>query len=231
MKLRDINCNSYSFGSKNCPIKPFKINTNNGVLFAKEISKKDLLDSGAFSFECALESLPFMQIQRDILSKDTFLIGNLYANFHKQTLAKKDGNSTILIAKDSNHKIKALFTIESFDEFARKENGFSDVRTGYIGECMIAPEFRRQGIGKILLDKILQTSKGYFSDIFLESSNESVGFYNKAGFEVLNTSISAIRKINNYILTNRSDRDYITLMSKSLDPKNPWWQRIVKNLD
>lgn len=217
----------YGFGSKNYPIVPFTINTKFGPLFVQEILKKDINKSAKFSYECGIQAFPtWYDIEHKNRNERNFIF-KTFKKSHKRILSKKDGNSTILVAKDSNNDIKALVTMQYFDEFAKNKNGFRDLKTGYIEECMIDAKYKGQGVGKILLNKIIESVKDKFTDVFLEADNSVVAFYKKLGFLTLDTTKPFLKRVNDLILKYRPDAEFITPMSKSFDPSNTWWKRMT----
>lgn len=218
----------FNFKSKNCPVKPFSIQTKNGLLTVEEMKMQDLNKTASFLFD----SMKNLITKRIYLKKPSGINQFMYRKYLKNLLIhcfeKEDGNSTILIAKDSKNKIKAITDLQSFDEIdVLAKNGFKDAQTGYIQDCYTATEYRNQGIGKIMLDKILATADGQFSDIFVCSENSSVNFYKKLGFSIIDTSSPIKQKVVNYILNIRCDKDFITPMLKTLTPENNWDLRMM----
>lgn len=216
-----------NFNSKNYPIKSFVVQTKKGPIFVEELSEIDKYKAAAFSLGYELETFPpAIKNLKSIRDKKEKI--RYFESIHRRILNKEDGNSTILIGKDSKKRIVALVSMHNFDEFARLEEEFMDTRTGYIEECILNAKYRGEGLGTVMLNEILKTADNHFTDIFLEANNRAVTFYTRAGFKPFNISNSIIRKVSDYILNNRGDRDLITLMSKSLDYLNPWWERIIR---
>lgn len=218
-----------SFGSKNCPIDPFTVQTTKGPLFVQEMPKRDLEKTASFSFDVALNSFKSWEQWKNCSKGEKVYFTKSIERLLKHNLAKKDGNSTLLIAKDTKGDVKALFDLQSFDSIDfLHSNGFKDSKTAYIENCLVSAEYRSQGIGQKLIGKLLKTADNHFTDIFLCAENPAVNFYKRSGFSTLDTSNPAIKKISDFILSARIDRDDITLMSKSLNQADPWWARMVK---
>lgn len=221
--------NQLTFKSKNCPIEPFTIQTKFGPLRVEELSKKDIKKASNFAFYSNVEAFSDWQngynnandTQRDYLVK-------WYEKKHADILKRNGGNSTILVAKDSENNFKAFFSLLKFDEFS--DSKVVDAKTGHLDECMIDAKYRGQGIGRIILDKILTTANGNFTDVIGEADNNALDFYKRAGFYELDTSNPAVKKISDFILSGRHDRDLITLISKPIDASNPWWKRVAKQI-
>lgn len=214
------------FGSRNNPIAPFVIQTLKGPLFVSEIKQKDIPQTVNFELDCLTKSVKaWMPYQKDDDYYKEFFLGFL-SKILNHCKRRKDGNSTILIAKDTDNQVKSLFVMQSLDTSILKN--IRDPKTGYIDSCFVSEEYRSQGIGKILVDKLIETCKGTFSDIYLAADNAAVNFYKKTGFAPLDTTNPEIMKVSDYILNSRSDKELITIMSKSLDASNPWYTRLAK---
>lgn len=231
-----------AFGSKNFPIEPFTIQTTNGPLIIEELTKKEITDAAKFSVGCNMNSIPSYQkfykdeyvntLKNFKLTFEDFknLIIKTTQNKYQSILDGRSKNNTILVAKDTQNKINALFTLRPFNEFENNDEYFIDKKTAYIEECLVTDKYRGQGIGTIMLNNLLKTAEGHYSDVFLESENTSVSLYERAGFKKLDTENPIIKTISDYILKNRNDKEEITLMSKCLDNTKPWWARIIKRL-
>lgn len=221
--------NQLTFKSKNCPIEPFVIQTKLGPLKVEELSKKELKKASDFNFHINLEVFPDWQQSYNIANAEQRNYWmQLNEKKHAYILNKGGDNSTILVAKDAENNFKAFFSLVKFDEF--KDSKVIDVTTGHLDECLIDAKYRGQGIGKIILDKLLTTADGHFTDVVAESFNKALGFYKRAGFKELDPSNPAIKKISDFILSGRQDRDLITLISKPIDASNPWWKRVAKQI-
>lgn len=227
-----LNTKNLSFSSKNRPIPQFVVKTDYGPLFIKELPKADINKAGVFSFQCATEAFPWLSWCKDLPYEDKVDQVKNLIDSHRDTLAKPDGNSTILIGKDPKGKIQALFSLESFDDLTRVRYDFEDAKIGYIHECMVASKYRSQGLGKVLLDKLLEAGKGVFSDIFLEAnkSERVVKFYKEAGFKPLDASNQKMRETIDFILSTKFNASHMIVMSKALDPVNSCWKKLVKNI-
>jgi len=236
MSLNLVHCNQIrntkqvSFGSKNHPIEPFVIKTKKGPLFVEELSENDIPKAAKFEMDFYEKEFPIWGVSTKNKSKaeiKRFL--SYLAIRQKSVLSNKEGNGTVLVAKNFWGQVKALFQVEHF--CALQSFMGKDEKTAHVETCFIDGKYRSQGIGKILFEKLLETTKGRFTDIYLEAENKAVSFYKRAGFEPLDTSNPALKKISDCVLTHRPDRDEITLMSKTLDPANPWWKRVAKQLE
>lgn len=219
----------FSFKSKNCPIKPFVIETSKGSLFVEEMKEEDFDNVISFLFEAMKNIIK----KRPFLKKPYGKQKNEYKQNFKYRLVhclkKEDGdNSTILIAKNSHGKVEALADLQSFDEIdILTKNGFKDSQTGYIQDCYVSSKFRNQGVGNLMVDKLLKTAEGFFSNIFLCSEIPAINFYKRAGFSEFDTSNPTIKKIVDYILSIRGDKDFVKPMLKTLTAENNWHLRMI----
>lgn len=212
-------CNrkTVNFGSKNSPIKPFAINTSKGVLSVEELKGFDEINAVNFKTDFYINNFPSWA--KSFANRES--IFNLFKKTNDRTLKKPDGNTSILIAKDVKNKIVALFSLEQYDDFY-------DARVGYIRDCLIDKEYQSQGIGKILIKRILQTAKGYFTDVYLEAEQGVSGFYSKIGFDRLDHLNNATQKLYEYIRTSSPFYKNAIPMSININPKDPWWDRYIK---
>lgn len=225
IRLSNIN-NNCSFGSKNCPIKPFSLQTKEGQLFVEEIAKKDINKASNFVFDCTVTSIPPYKDGHDWNFLDKlFSIINFSEHYHR-ILRQKDNNSTILIAKDAKSKIIAFFSIENFKKIYDKNDELKDINVGFISDCLVDEKYRNEGLGSILLNKLIKTVEGYYSDVLLNANNVAISFYKRNGFKPLDYSVPEINKIPFYVFGYSNG--YSTTMSKSLDPEHPWWQRAAR---
>lgn len=220
-----------SFGSKNYPIIPFSVSTPLGPLRIKEIQEKDCPKAANYAFNFCIDTFrDWANYFKTAGPKEIQERTNRFCSDFKRTLTKKDGNSTILVATNQQGDIKALFSLENFDEFKGCQESVFDTETGYISDCFLSAEYRNQGTGSIILNKLLQTANGHFTDIYLEADNNAVNFYKRAGFLPLDTTNPLIKRIADYVCAHRDAFDEMTLMSKSLVPSDPWWQRVAKQI-
>ncbi len=70
----------------------------------------------------------------------------------------------------------------------------------YICDVVIHPEYQGLGLGKKIVNKLIQLSEGH-AKIILYANPGKEGFYNKLGFKKMNTAM-AIFKNENYALSS-----------------------------
>ncbi len=223
-----------SFGSRNIPIMPFEIKTPKGKLFVQEMSLGDFKNNG-----------DFQELSKFFI--DNFIDGSTdpgwkwylnpkhesgYKNrikrfsiFCKELFKNDDGNTTFLVAKDKQNKIKAgaiSCTCDELPPFVNNSNIF------YLDSLAVDKKYRNNGVGKTLLEKTLTTSKGY-TDAVLTGYNKAVPLYKKLGFKNLQEigfQNKDVKKIWDIVREDRDDIPRHTqLMTKVLDEKaSRWWE-------
>lgn len=186
-----INNNSnLNFTSLRNPIKSFDVKTHKEVLHFSEInynhSPKNsfynklaefFLDNFAntsshpFWLNCRKPTLN-VEIYNDFLKRMA----------KKYKLAVNNPDTTILLAKDKSKNIVAAI----FTRTLRESEKVRDWETLYIDSIAVAPEFRHSKLGKLMLNKVIDSSKNRFTDAFLVAYRESQPFYEQMGFNSLN---------------------------------------------
>lgn len=215
-----------NFGSKNHPIKPYKLNTPQGAVFVREAKPADFKDVAGFTVNTCAEALPGWERYKKIKShKAQAQINLLKENYDKQA-TKADGNTTLLIAQDGKKNIVGSFLMNSFDEIT----GLEDKKVGYLAECFVDKNYRKSGLGANMIQKVLQTAKGHFSDIYTEANNPALSFYKRAGLNEVDTTNPVMKLFAQKVDDLRKDKDQVTLVSKSLDPSDSWLKRLAKKL-
>lgn len=237
MKIDNKNQN-ITFRSKNSPIAPTKVYTSRGPLYLEEIQKKDIAQFARIINEMDQRSLyrfrefTLKDEEKEIYSKlDEKEWLNDTKNHFLNMLNKPDGNTTILVAKNEKSKIKAFFSMQSFDEY--KSLGLSDTKIGYIDNGYIDFKYLNQGVEQVMLYKIMQTAKGHFTDIISKIFNISSNVYMGVGLERMDETNPVIKsfleRIRKYTSQEVQFGDF-HLLSKSIDSKHPWLKRIAKML-
>lgn len=218
-----IKNNNLSFGSRNYPIKPFKIQTKRGDLLVEELTEQDGWKAAKFAIDCTLNSIPPYTYGSNIDPISKLINTALFKLSDKLTLGKKDGNSTIIVAKDSKGKIKAFISMSSIGKI-RKCPKEACAKIGYGNDILVDRDYRNMGVGQVLSDKIMQAAKGHFTDIIIPANYGAINFHQRNGFEELDLSNPKIQKIIQY-LPEIGNENFI-FMSKSLTPQAPWWERL-----
>ncbi len=227
--------NTVQFSSYYNPIKPFDIKTSAGLLHFSEVNYKHppkntfyrklaefFLDNFANT-----SSHPFWEKCRKPLV-DTSVYDE-YINYDIETYKKaiKNKNTTILLAKDSSKNIVAAI----FAKILRESPTVRDYQTLYVDSIAVSPKYRGNNVGESILNKVLESSKKRFSDVFLVSYKESIPFYKKQGFKSLIYSNPNHQYVIEEMAKERADYpEYADFMYKSLNNTEqiPWYLRIQR---
>lgn len=222
--------NNISFGSLNYPIAPFKVMTKKGEIFAEEILSTrpelitELRRAANFSVDAAQKVFAAFDKSWNFASDNDKLLEQLFSR-DRYSKALKSADASILIGTDGNKDIKALFILQDLEEHLLKASDLGELQSKKIGlvqECMVDEEYRSQGLGKIFMDKLLQSIKP-FSDIVLIANNAAVNFYARAGFKDTSNFNSVTNKLNQYLLTSLykgCDYNNYTPMAKAAGNKS-----------
>jgi len=215
-----------TFGSRNAPIKPFKIETKAGGLLVREAIPADY--TRVVKFETAIDIECFKAcscLKNDILARSKVEQENL--DFYARYMNPKfNANSTLLIAEDKNKNIKASFSLAPLDNC----DGLTDYRTGLVNTCMVDSHFRGCGVGNKMLSKLAETAKGEFTDLIVHSYIESTAFYKSFGFASLNKNNQDQKSLLSIVQKKRKDFKWIEVMHKPLAGSSRWWQRIAESI-
>ena len=166
-----------SFTSKLYPIKPFEVLTDKGPILIKELSKNELNKSADFYIDSSIEFYgPTDNYWRDLSGFwKEMAISNSKKQF-KKVLKGSEGN--VLIGMDKNNDVKAVLTLKNLKNFRQG-------KVGLMENFVVDKELRGQGLGKIMMDKILKTTKP-FSDLVMSANSTLTEFYSKFGFKQFN---------------------------------------------
>lgn len=62
---------------------------------------------------------------------------------------------------------------------------------GHVTAVTVAPEYRKQGLAKLLmnyLERVSENHRGFFVDLFVRASNNvAIGMYKKLGYNIYRT--------------------------------------------
>ncbi len=234
MKIYTNNANSINFKSRNNPVMPFVINTQKGKLYVKEFREAD-----AKSQKESENLAKFLIVGFISTTKDPWFLNlkdpqntNKYkeaikhfGEYYSSMFKKDDGNLTILVAHNNKNKLCGAVVTNTLNEA-----GVIDSQTCYVDSIAVSPAYRKQGIGKLLMEKAISCSKDIYTDSFLASDNMAVSFQEKNGYKALDYSNPTERKIIDKINATRGDYpEYVTFMHKQLkenDNDTDWANRI-----
>lgn len=231
----DIRINNFTnFRSKAYPVQPLIIKTKHGRLKMCEATQKDLKRDGFFINLTKLFCKNFASLTKDpnwnIFKNQRFEnYEQVLKDFTKYYTAKiKHNNSdmTLLLVKDKRNKIQGACLSYGYDRIPEARD-----YTCYIDSIAVNPAYRGYNIGKILMEKTLESAKNKFTDAFLTGDREAAGFYKKLGFEALTEDTPNQKNIIDYLSKRRTDYPkYIELFTKPLqDSKERWFDKIIIN--
>jgi ribosomal protein S18 acetylase RimI-like enzyme len=235
MQINSVNPN-ISYTSRNCPIKPFKIKTNQGILECRELDyNKSYTNTflggiGQFFLDifANTSSHPFWKkCRKPNLNKEVY---NDYINSsiesYKQHFFNPD--STVLLVKNSKKQLVGAL----YSRPLELSKTLTDKDTLYIDSLAIKQKYRGNSIGKKVLNKILNVSKERFGEVFLVAYKESARYYEKLRFTKMSKNEPSRAFAISELAKERIDYpDYVDFMQMSLKEQLPnrWYNRIKNN--
>lgn len=234
IKVNRINIkqNQTCFGSKNKPVEPFEINTKQGKLFVKEMNadnyfpKEDASNLVKLFIDNFIDgsTSPRWRKYKNPANKEKYeTLIQKYTGYIKHLLVNDDGNTTILMAKDSKNNIKAGIISMNYNEI----RGLEDKKTFYLDALAVDRQYRNNNVATTLINQALETAKNIFSDVVLIGENKAVPLYTKLGFTRPDTTNAKINAVVEKIQKSCADVPrYRKLMHKVLNPQETrWWER------
>ena len=228
----EIHFNSaVNFKSKAYPIKPFVIKTKHGKLKVAEVSPKDLKRENFILNLTKLFCKNFASSTKDpsweIFSKPKSINYEKsirdFANYYSAKIKSGNDDMTLLLVKDKRNKIQGACLSYGYDRIPESKN-----LVYYIDSIAVNPAYRGFNVGRILLEKTLESAKHKFTDAFLTGDKEVSRFYEKMGFRPLNSSIESEKKIIGYIAHRRTDYpNYIDIFNRPLQESKARWFDII----
>ena len=223
--------NSSSFKSKAYPINSFTVKTKRGKLKICEVTQKDLRRENFIpnltrffckNFASLTKDPAWKAFQRKNGIHDEHILED-FIKYYTAKINSNDKNMTLLLAKDKRNKIQGACLSYGCDRIPDA----ADI-TCYIDSIAVNPAFRGFKIGKILLEKTLESAKNKFTDAFLTGDKEAHGFYKKMEFVPLSADDIAQKNIIDFIEKRRSDYPkYVNLYTKALNEKEERWYNII----
>jgi len=236
IKEMNISINTQlNFQSKANPIFPFVMKTKHGRLNIAEATQKDIRRDGFVDKLTKMFCKNFATSTNDpawkvFLKHNTYNYGDDIKNFIKYYSSKvksNDENMTLLLAKDKRNKIQGACLAYGYDRIP----GAKDT-TLYIDSIAINPAYRGFSVGRKMMEKVMESAKEKFTDVFLAGDKFVSGFYERMGFKPLDPKDEAQKSIIDYILKCRSDYPhYIDLYTKPLrEHSDRWYSECAKEL-
>lgn len=234
INVQNINTNQSltCFGSKNKPVEAFEIDTKQGKLFVREMNAdnsfpkeeaNNLVKMFIDNFIDGSGSPRWKKYNHPANKEKYETLIQKYTGYIKHLLVNDDGNTTILVAKDSKNNIKAGIISMSYKEV----RGLEDNKTFYLDALAVDRQYRNNNVATTLINKALETAKGIFSDFILIGENKAVPLYAKLGFTRPDTTNAKINTVVEKIQKSSADVPrYRKLMHKVLNPEETrWWER------
>lgn len=224
--------NFITFKSRANPIRPFILKTPKGHLYFEEPSLEVINSRGYVAkltrFFCknfaSLTSDPFwIPFGEAKLSKEYQKHFRNNVRYFKNILSRKDDDITLLVATDPQKKIQAAIL-----SFGLEDLPYCKKSVYYIEDIAVNPDYRKNGIGKILIDKTINSVKKSFTDVFLTGEVLAENFYNKLGFTHLDSNNPAQKcVIDNLAIVREDYPDFVSFLTKPIQKDKPRWYEVL----
>lgn len=227
------NTQNPNFTSRYNPIKPSRLKTKWGKLIIEEVNPRETRQKGflsnivKFIIKNEESNLPEWQKFKDRSNPQNAayrhnILGQ-FVNYYKSIFDWDDGNTTLLVARDTNKKIHGLCLSRGFFELSDVTDNACFVDLLYVNKHL-----RGCKLGKKLLKTTINANKNGFDDIFLLSSHHAKGFYKKMGFETLTPNTETKAKALDFIRGYRDDFDHIVPYNMATKTDKPRWYEITQ---
>ena len=212
------NISAPSFGSRNCPIKPTIFNTAKGSITIQEIKHDEVRNVGEFMVNTAVDfhaKYHHYKLPENKDKLDKFYNVNI-ENISK-TIDENDGNFSVLVARDNQKNIVGAGIMR---------HSWLDNKIGELDDFYISPALRGEGLGQKIGKMLLDSVKGFYTDVFVCSGREAVPFYKKLGFNFDPKVVGSYRsKAVDMLESSRPDA---IIGDKNIDPKHPIEERFTQ---
>ena len=221
--MNKVGIKEISFTSLNHPIKPFKLPTNYGNInfneydYKQTINNKGLEEIASFFLDnfAYTSAHPFWKK----CQKTNTEFNNKTYNDYIQELIKgyilklKNPDTTLLLGYNKDKKLCAglLTTPLNLSKYIKNNN------TLYIDNLAVDKTYRNNNIAKQLLEKVINSSNGRYKNSFLIAYNESVPFYLKQNYKIINDKILSKNFFKSIKELRIDYPQYCTLMGKFLN--------------
>lgn len=233
MQISNTNNNKVSFSSYYNRIKPFKVQTSNGVVQFSEINYKHRPKISFFKKLTAFFVDNFAKTSSDPEwvrcrpeSNDPDMYKNVIAELTKfYQVSSKNKHSTILVGRDSENNIVSAIYAGPL----REGPTVKDSKVLFIDSIAVDPKYRGSNIGSVILNKVMESSKKGFTDVFLVAFREALPFYKKMGFKPVVPRTSSQEFVVSALAYERPDYpEYVEFVTKPLNRSESlnWFSRI-----
>ena len=242
MVVSGIQSKNYAvtFGSQNNPVPKFRIKTAKGTLYVKEFTLKDarydfkMYELSKFFTDNFIYNTndPSLTKYKNPENFEQYLdMLDRTTKYYRKMFYEDDGNLTVLEARNATGDLCGAVITQTFKDEC---SGLSDNKTCYVDSVAVKKKYRHNHVGRILMEKAINSSKDVYTDVFLASDNLAVPFQLKNGYRVMNYKNPAEKAVIDRINKFRGDYpDYITFMDKKLnntEEHKPWYQRIFEKI-
>ncbi len=218
-------CENLTFKSVNHPIKPFVLETKSGRLYFEEFGYKNILNNrklkeiGSFFLDnfAYTSAHPFWKkCQRlaPTFDKEVF-DGYVKGLTDEYSETFKLPDTTVLLGQNDKNELCAALYVQPLNLSQEIKNN----NTLYIDSLAVNKKYRRNNVSKDLLNKVIESTKGRYEDSVLVAYNESVPFYLKQGYKIMEPE----KLSENFIRSLKELRvdypEYCVLMTKTLSLK------------
>ena len=109
-------------------------------------------------------------------------------------------NRTFLVARDEKGHIQAICDTSESSSVPKTENSL------YVRNFAVNDAYKKQGVGRSMLETIINASKGSFENVYLHSTKGAQDFYRHLNFKELDTNNAIHDDILKYLKEN--SREY-----------------------
>lgn len=226
-----------NFTSRLKPVKVYKVKTSRGNLTFQEPSLAEIRNNAFLrkltkffcdNFASKTEEPGWLAYKNgDNPHIKAAILESCFSQYKSKLLNPK-GDLTLLVAKDRFNNIRGACLAFGYDDVPNAEKSVY-----YIDSLAVNPRFRGHNIGKVLLNKTIQSVQNKFSDVFLVGENMALGFYKKLGFEHLNSGVSAQKTVIDFIAQDKfSYPKYVSFLTKPLkQDEQRWYVKTAKAIE
>lgn len=227
-KISPLNKSQISFCSKNSPVVPFVYDAGEEKVLIKELPRSQTSDYTRFAFEQNIaESSDWKEYFSQKTPEETDYFLSQWENKHYYAMLHPDGNNTALVGLNRDGKIVAGLSLKALDPHPIVNN-FRNPQVGYLSCCQVDKSYRQKGLAQKMLEAVMGSANGYFTDIYLESQRKAHSLYQRLGFLDLDMNNPSVKNL--YLTLKEVVLDDFILMSKPLDNVNSCLKKFVRSI-
>lgn len=226
-----------SFKSRAYPIKSFVVSTPNGKLTISEAGRRDfrkrkftekLAKMLCRNYASLTNDPSWLKFNNPAFSDECNRYIRRYSRDLQKRIKMNDENTTLLLVKDKKNKLQGACFAYGFNDVPGAQDNVC-----YIEALAVNKPYRGFNIGRILVEKVLDSAKNRFTDTFLAGELLAKGFYKKLGFKPLSENNYDQKTVIDYISRQRCDYPkYVDFLTKPLQEDKPrWYENSAKEID